>query len=912
MTTKPSPPPKQSTLLWRQHLLLISGYLLLAVLLTWPTVTHLPTHLPGDGGDDPAIAWNLWWLKYSLLNEPQNPFFSEAMFYPLGINLAFYTLTVLNGLNSLPLLLNFGVVAASNLHMWFSFALSGYSTFLLLRYWLSTLQLDPAVRQHSFAAAALGGLFVAAAANRLFYLSLGQFNIASTHWIALCWLFFLKMHHQPRNPRWVGLTALFLVFQAWTELTYASFLIIAMALAWVYWLLSDRRRSVLRLPFVAATAGLVSLFALGISPILAAMLPDLLAEGDFFVVDSGFADAFSADLAGFFVPTMLHPWFGNWVQQTGIANIDKGQHIYLGLVLMGLAAVGGLRYGRQRGVALWLVLVFSFAYLSLGPMVVFNGQPTGLPGIFGWLQQIPFINGNRYPSRFSVMLILSLAAPAALGVSWLLGRLIATRIIIHRVLLAGLAALFLIEHLAIPLPQSDMRVPPAYQVLAADPEPGAMLDIPFAWRNGFRITGAYTTGFMRGQFYQTVHQRPMVQGNTSRNPSFKFQYFTQAPVLDSLRILSTGYDLPPELAARDAVIAPAVLRFLNLRYIVVRPEPPGYLNDPAATLPYIQTVLPVTPLQQSDGLHLYRVELPPLPAEIDLLANPDLRRLYFAEGWGLDGPVMAAHRQSSRLLVPLNGEAQELTLTLRSYPGGSPNTVQLAMNGWRSTAQPFDEAGQTLRFEIPADAVQAGLNNIRLHFQQRDSLAILQPQPPEIGLVSAGEETGNLGQIFVNGENVSLQQRGYNLARISADGRLIARATFDTHANPTANAELAEFVAALNNGEWLAVVAKDEASLSLDTQAVAALQSLGSTVNLREQFRSGHALLLQKGGSFLAEASDRHHAVEISNGYGLREANVAALVEGIRFSAICSTATKVAQLQETANPPQLNAVCRRD
>ena len=52
----------------RSHLLVLVGYGLLAVLLTWPTVTHLATHLPGDGGDDPAIAWNLWWVKHALLN----------------------------------------------------------------------------------------------------------------------------------------------------------------------------------------------------------------------------------------------------------------------------------------------------------------------------------------------------------------------------------------------------------------------------------------------------------------------------------------------------------------------------------------------------------------------------------------------------------------------------------------------------------------------------------------------------------------------------------------------------------------------------------------------------------------------------------------------------------------------------
>lgn len=121
-----------------RHILLLLGYFLLAIILTWPTFLHLTTHLPGDGGDDPALAWNLWWVKYALLNTGQNPFQTDFMFYPLGINLAFYTLTVLNAITALPLTLNFGVVTASNLHLFFTFAAGGYGAFLLARYVLAT------------------------------------------------------------------------------------------------------------------------------------------------------------------------------------------------------------------------------------------------------------------------------------------------------------------------------------------------------------------------------------------------------------------------------------------------------------------------------------------------------------------------------------------------------------------------------------------------------------------------------------------------------------------------------------------------------------------------------------------------------------------------------------------------------
>lgn len=115
----------------RRHLLVLLLYSLLSLALTFPLVTQFASHVPGDGIDDPALAWNLWWIKHSLINQQLNPFQSGWMFYPIGINLAFYTLTVLNGLLSVPLQVALGLVPASNLVLLSSFVLSGYGAYLL-------------------------------------------------------------------------------------------------------------------------------------------------------------------------------------------------------------------------------------------------------------------------------------------------------------------------------------------------------------------------------------------------------------------------------------------------------------------------------------------------------------------------------------------------------------------------------------------------------------------------------------------------------------------------------------------------------------------------------------------------------------------------------------------------------------
>ncbi|MGD8474603.1 MAG: hypothetical protein PVH59_10795, partial [Anaerolineae bacterium] len=122
---------------WQIHLLVLAGYILFALVLTWPVAARLDTHVPGDGADDPPLTWNLWWVQDALLDQGTNPFDCDYLFYPLGINLAFYTLTVLNGLLSIPLQAVAGLIPATNLLLLSSFVLSGYGAFLLAHYVLS-------------------------------------------------------------------------------------------------------------------------------------------------------------------------------------------------------------------------------------------------------------------------------------------------------------------------------------------------------------------------------------------------------------------------------------------------------------------------------------------------------------------------------------------------------------------------------------------------------------------------------------------------------------------------------------------------------------------------------------------------------------------------------------------------------
>ncbi|MEM7034598.1 MAG: interleukin-like EMT inducer domain-containing protein, partial [Chloroflexota bacterium] len=731
-------------------------------------------------------------------------------------------------------------------------------------------------------AAILSGVVYGFGSSRLFYLALGQFNIASVHWIPFAILFFLKMVSAPKDNRWAALTALFLVLQAWAELTYASFLIVFMAFAWLFWFIADKHRQVIRWPFIRATGLLIILFVIGIGPFLAAILPDMRSEGDFFVVDGGFADSFSGDVFGFFVPTMHHPFLGDLVTTSGVRGYNLGQQIYIGYGALILSGVALFYHRRQATVWFWAFTVLMFAFLIAGPQVLIKGWASGIPGPFVILQKLPIFNGNRYPSRFSVMLLLSLAPLVGLGFATLSQRLSAKHHRASFLLFLPICLIIVFENLSLPLPQSAMRVPKPYDIIAADQDQLTVLDIPFAWRNGFRVSGAQTTSFMFGQFYQTYHQKPLLQGNTSRNPILKFQYFAEAPVINTLTLLETDYPLPPETWQKDQAYAADVLRFFNIKYIVVRPELPGYLNHPQATIPYIEQVLPVKPIHQDDALLLYEVQLPSHPTQVELLTESPLSNLYFAEGWGVRQPQsIVAHRQRVRLLVPLNGQAQRIQLTMS--PDSPSNEMWLTSNGWQSDVLKLSGKQQTVSIDMPELAVRQGTNEIFLHFQRAQAIS---DGMSDITVISAGEEGGNVGQIYVNGGSVSPGRRGYNIAVLSPNHEVLSVAAFDTFAAASESEEMVQFLASVSPESIIAVAAKDEASTQLSEQAVRALQSFGSQVDLRGQIRSSHAFIGNKQGTIYWEASDPlQRPVKLSTGAGLIEPTIAAIFTEIKFEA---------------------------
>ncbi|NIN67043.1 MAG: hypothetical protein GTO63_20575, partial [Anaerolineae bacterium] len=459
------------------HLLVIALYAVLSLILTYPLITHFNTHVMGTdiwAFDEYTFIWNMWWFKHSTLDLHSNPLYSSHIFYPLGISLVLYTYNLFNALTSLPLQAFLGLPTIANLLNIFALTFSGYGTYLLLRYLLASD--DAEARETTLAptaAAFIGGLVYAFGSFHFVYAALGHYDMVGTQWIPFYTLFMVKTVREPgwRNPILAGVFAslallgemIFGVFLAFLTIIVAGF---------------AGRRRVLNLEFgkrfgLILVTVLVTYFWVGI-PILGEFL-----NTEYALEGWGHSERLLVDLFGFTKPTALHPLFGtDWTEELtmvreGTARFVDVNTVFLGWVVLIMALWAAVRYWTRTKA--WAVGALTSAVLAMGPLLHINGRSTfdldgllvNVPLPFIVLHYIPIVRANRVPNRFSAMLMLCLAVLVGFTAMAILRRFNRRDVLLGA---GGLLALLIVfEHLAVPMPLTEARVPDWYYSLAEEP-----------------------------------------------------------------------------------------------------------------------------------------------------------------------------------------------------------------------------------------------------------------------------------------------------------------------------------------------------------------------------------------------------------------------------------------------------------
>ncbi len=372
----------------------------------------------------------------------RTPLFTDLLYHPTGVGLYFHTLNPFNGLTTLPIQLSAGLIPAYNAVVLISWVLGGYGTFLLALYVLTRTQ--SAIRHSPFAhsSAFIAGLIFTFSPFHMAHL-LGHMQVMSLEWIPFYILALMQATDRAKSGRAWGrhalMAGLFLTLVGLCDWYFVLYLFLFTGLYlgfsildfrfWISGSSQDRphpnpKSKILNLKSLlpAIVAGL--LFVLLLSPMLLPMIREA-RQFSFMVRPSSDLYILSASLMDFLVPNRLHTlfrpesftWIGNQLAPVSERTIS------IGYTVMALALIAAWRDRRRSG--FWLISAGFFLLLALGPAIHLGNItqadiPTGdVPASwtpYGLVNRlIPFMRISRSVSRFAVMVQLSLAVAAAIG-----------------------------------------------------------------------------------------------------------------------------------------------------------------------------------------------------------------------------------------------------------------------------------------------------------------------------------------------------------------------------------------------------------------------------------------------------------------------------------------------------------------
>jgi hypothetical protein len=485
------------------------GLGVLSLVMTWPQVTQLSTHV-GMHYDALFSTWRIAWIAHQL---PRNPahLFDGNIFFPEPNTLAFSDITLLPALVVAPLLwIGVPPLVAYNVLVLAAFASAGIAAYLLARS-LGVSQL----------AASFAGVVFAFQPYRFAHYP--HLELLWTCWIPLA---FWALHRVVDNQRIKESARLgmFVGFQALSCVYYALFLVIGLCVVAPIDALASLRGRVGRLWKLAAAAVVVA--SVLVAPYVVPYSRSSTVVG-----------LRTLDDVQRWSPTLRSYTFaqhGNVVYPPPPNEVDAFEHVLFPGITPLVAAIGGLAFVRHRRVLAYAVLLVIAFDLSLGTNGFFY------PVVY---ELIPPMRGLRVPARMFVLVSLALSLLGAFGID----RLSRARSGHYLAVAAVMTAL--VETASLPL--KLQQVPPrshVHQWLAQQP-PGAVLEWPFPV--------AANLGFTRDPLYMylsTAHWQPLVNGYSGNYP------------LSYLSLLDSAYTFPDKTAI-DAIVERGV------RYLLLHSQP---------------------------------------------------------------------------------------------------------------------------------------------------------------------------------------------------------------------------------------------------------------------------------------------------------------------------------------------------
>jgi len=465
-------------------------------ILTWPLLPRFSTHFFADTGDGFQNVWNLWWVNKSLTQLHQSPWHTTFLHFPYGTSLLGHLLTPFNGLMAILLLPLIPLVEAHNVIVIFAFVSSGI-TALWLSYYLT----------RSYPSSLIAGA-IFTFSNYHFMHAQGHLQLVSFEWLPLFVFAWYLLMTKPSV--WVGVVTGVVLFAVILCDYYAAFdSILAAGLITVWYAIRERDvRFLFRRSHRLAVVSFAIVFSFTTAPLCIALLRANASDP----MGGHPSDIFSADLLSPFIPgthwrfaQLTHPF---WSRLPGDINETS---VHVGLAVISLLVFTWWRRRRlASSPALWYAMLLSFYILSLGPVLHVFGRPFSFVKLPYHLLEIVFppVNVSGVPIRMMVMVQLSAAVISAFGFEMLFKRPGVMRWFAVTLLLVTS-----VEYLPAPLPSTFAAVPSYVEFVKMLPDEHGLLDLA---DDGYAAL-----------YYQTVHEKQLAFGFTSRTPTSVQQHDQQ-------------------------------------------------------------------------------------------------------------------------------------------------------------------------------------------------------------------------------------------------------------------------------------------------------------------------------------------------------------------------------------------------
>jgi hypothetical protein len=378
----------------------IAAYVVIGEAAFWPVLPWSSQHLFGAGGDSILAMWFLAWVPHSLAHG-LNPFFSNALFVPTGVNLVQNTEAPFLGLLTAPFAPILGPLARGNLLMVLAMPVSATAAFVVFRKW-----------QVWGPAAALGGLIYGFSPFAVGQ-SLGHLVLVFVPLPPFIAFTVVSILQRRGSPVRLGIQlGLLLTAQFLSEAEVFTTVVIVTAWALICAAIARPAKARDALSAAVRPVGIALCIVVAL---LAYPLWMLLAGPQRYAgTAQPVVNPYYNDLLSFVSPGPLQRLslgvHSLPVAPSNAAEIDG----FIGIPLVLLAIYFAWRSRRSGRMQLTIVVLLGAAVLSLGPHLAINHHLTSMPLPFAVLTHTPLLD-NILPSRISLEVIACVAAVIAFG-----------------------------------------------------------------------------------------------------------------------------------------------------------------------------------------------------------------------------------------------------------------------------------------------------------------------------------------------------------------------------------------------------------------------------------------------------------------------------------------------------------------